>query len=176
MPIDRDHLRRTDLVQTHPLHARVTLNTEDAILAVPQPIRRIGATTIELVVLEEAVQAAAVDHHILRIKNTQAIGVTYLVRRACRCIVRVRVAIRATIGLGLGVGGGHVVWRLGLDVACKDRLGIVELVLVEGVVLDARAPEEGIGAFDVEATAGEDGNLGAVPVVEVVISSLSGVT
>ena len=59
-----------------------------------------------------------------------------------------------------------------MDEASEDVLGGVELVLVEGVVLDAAGPEEGVGGFDVQATAGEDGDLGAVPVVEVVVGGL----
>jgi hypothetical protein len=44
--------------------------------------------------------------------------------------------------------------------------------LVEGVVLDAGCPEEDVAGFDVEAAAGEDGDLRACGVVEVVVGSL----
>jgi hypothetical protein len=53
-------------------------------------------------------------------------------------------------------------------------LGAVELVLVQGVVLDTGCPEIDICGFDVQAAAGEDGDLRAVPVVEVVVGGLGG--
>lgn len=40
-------------------------------------------------------------------------------------------------------------------------------------MLDATGPQEGVGAFDVEAAAGEDVDLGAVPVIEVVVGRLT---
>jgi hypothetical protein len=74
--------------------------------------------------------------------------------------------------LRAGVGVGHVVRGFGLDEACEDVLGVVELVLVQGMVLDAAGPEEDVGGFDVHAAAREDGDLRTVPVVEVMVGSL----
>jgi hypothetical protein len=60
-----------------------------------------------------------------------------------------------------------------LDEAGEERVGVCDLVLVEGVVLDTVCPEEGVWAFDEEAAAGEDGDLRAVEVVEVVVGGLN---
>ena len=59
-----------------------------------------------------------------------------------------------------------------MDEAGEEGVGVRDLVLVQSVVLDAVGPEEGVGAFDEEAAAGEDGDLGAVRVVEVMVGGL----
>jgi hypothetical protein len=52
-------------------------------------------------------------------------------------------------------------------------LHVVELVLVKGVVFDAAGPEVDVRAFNVQTAASEDGYLGALRVVEVVVGGLS---
>ena len=67
------------------------------------------------------------------------------------------------------VGRGHVVRGFGLDEASEDVGGGVELVLVVCVVLDAVGPEPYVGSFDVESTAGQDGDLRGPRIVHVVV-------
>lgn len=64
-----------------------------------------------------------------------------------------------------------VVRGLGLDLAHEDVLGVGELVLVKGVVLDRSADEpEGSGVgLNVQSSASVDGGLGIVGVVNIVV-------
>ena len=70
------------------------------------------------------------------------------------------------------VGRRLPVRRLRLNVSGKDILGPRELILVESMVLDAVSIEPNIGALYEKATASEDGDTSAVPIIEIVIGSL----
>lgn len=172
--INRNHLLGPNLTQTKPLHTRIPLNTKNLVLAVPKPARRFVITAIRTILLEKAVQAATIYHHILAIQDTQTESVAYSARRTRRRVIGVVVGVGAAVGLAAGVGVGHVVWSFGLDEAGEDGAGGVELVLVEGVVLDAVGPQEHVGGFDVQPAASEDGDACAVPVVDVVVGGLGG--
>jgi hypothetical protein len=138
--VDRDHVHRTNLVQREPLHTRVALDTENAVLAVSFPIRHIRLAAIRALVPEERVQAASIDHDVLAVQDAQAVCATDFSCGAHLVEVGVVVPVRAAVGLAASVGAGLVVWGFGLDVACEDVLGAVELVLVQCVVLDAAGP------------------------------------
>lgn len=140
LPINRNHLLRAHLIEPKPLHARLALDAKDLVLAQARPVRRVRRTARDVVVLEEGIQAAAVDHHVLRVEHAQPVRVANAAGRACGVVVWVSEGVGAAVGLVFGVGGRHVVGRFGLDEACEDVLGVVELVLVQGMMLNTTSP------------------------------------
>lgn len=140
-----------------------TLDVEDAALAVLAASLR---TTRRAVVVEESIQPGPVDQQITTRQHAQAIPIRIrhggVLREIRGC--EDGVVVGGDCGEGdQGVGDGLVVGRLRLDLTHVDILCVCELVLVFGVVLDGGAPEpeDAVGGLDVEAAAGEDGDLGA---------------
>jgi hypothetical protein len=146
-PINRDHLQRPHLTKRiHDDIVGIAFDTEDAVLAVAHCIRVFAAAVI--VVLEEGIQARAVDVDGIGIDDAQSQRVAYAGWTKGVVVGIVVVGCVERVGLAFDVGGGLPVGRFGLDEAGEDVGCGAELELVEGVVLDACAPEPDVCAFD----------------------------
>jgi hypothetical protein len=124
----------------------IAFDTEDAVLAVAHCIRVFAAAVI--VVLEEGIQARAVDVDGIGIDDAQSQRVAYTRWTQGVVVGIVVVGCVERVGLAFDVGGGLPVGRFGLDEAGEDVGCGAELELVEGVVLDACAPEPDVCAFN----------------------------
>ncbi|SPQ23429.1 8bdce749-e62e-4af3-8c1f-5a9c97833852 [Thermothielavioides terrestris] len=130
-PVHRDHLGRPDRVEVVHAHAAVALDAEDARLAV---LALAGVAAVHVVVVEEAVQAGAVDQHVRAVDDAQApAGIAGRKHRVAVRRVRRERQVRPRVRL--------VVRRLGLHLAHEHVARAGELVLVQLVVLGAGADQ-----------------------------------
>jgi hypothetical protein len=134
LTIDGEHLLNTDLAQRKSLERRRALDANNAALTDFSAIGCIGRAAIGTVVDEERVDTGTVDENVGGVDDTEAPG---SVASAVHGIV---VGGLARVWLASCVGRGHVVGGLGLDEAGEDVRGLVELVLIQGVVLNAVCP------------------------------------
>lgn len=134
LAVDGEHLLDADLAQCKSLERRRALDADDAALADSPAVGCIGRAAVHTVVDEERVETGAVDEDVGGVDDTEAPG------SVASAVHGVVVGRLSRVRLANCVGRGHVVGGLGLDEASEDVRGLAELVLVQGVVLNAVCP------------------------------------
>lgn len=152
LAIDGQHLLDADLAQRKSLERRCALDADDAALADSLAIRCVGRAACRAVVDEERVETGAVDENVGGVDDAESPG------SVTSNVHRIVVGWLTRVGLAECVWRRHVVGSLGLDEASEDVRGLVELVLVQGVVLNAVCPQPGACTLDQETASCEDGN------------------
>lgn len=121
---------------------------------------------MDVVVVEEAVQARAVDEDRVRVEDAKTPA------GSARC--KDRVVVRRDSGEGRErVRVGLVVCGLSLDESHEDVTGVGQLVLIQGVMLDCGSIEPDLTdtGFNEKSTAGVDANSGERSIFNIVIGS-----